>query len=141
MYFLLNICINCWSRRCFFFNRNIFAKGTATFINGPANLLTNELKNLRDWIISYICILHNFMSVDILFLIALLNLVVWLVASYNSWSKLFPLNILICILKFTTVWFLAAAFILFNRESANLTCTLYCIQPFIYSHKSFAVWW
>ena len=31
-----------------FFNGNIFAKGTATFINGPANLLTNELKNPRD---------------------------------------------------------------------------------------------
>ena len=81
------------------------------------------------------------MSVDILFFIALLNLVVWLVVSYNSWGKLFPLHILICILKFTTVWFLAAAFSLFNRESDSLTRTLYCIQPFVHSHKSFDVTW
>ena len=29
-----------------------FAKGDATFINGPANLLNNDPKNPPDWIIS-----------------------------------------------------------------------------------------
>ena len=28
-----------------------FAKGTATFVNGPANLLNNDPKNPPDWII------------------------------------------------------------------------------------------
>ena len=28
-----------------------FGKGTATFINGPASLLNNDLKNPLDWII------------------------------------------------------------------------------------------
>ena len=28
-----------------------FAKGTATFISGPANLLNNDPKNSTDWII------------------------------------------------------------------------------------------
>ena len=52
-----------------------FANGTATY-NGPAILLNNELKNPLDWIILDIWVLDTFVSVDILFLIAFLNLVV-----------------------------------------------------------------
>ena len=31
--------------------KTFFAKGIATFINGPANLLNNDPKNPPDWII------------------------------------------------------------------------------------------
>ena len=31
--------------------KHVFAKGIATFINGPANLLNNDPKNPPDWII------------------------------------------------------------------------------------------
>ena len=34
--------------------KHFFAKGIATFINGPANLLNNDPKNPPDWIISEI---------------------------------------------------------------------------------------
>ena len=37
-----------------------FAKGIATFINGPANLLNNDPKNLPGWIILEICALESF---------------------------------------------------------------------------------
>ena len=37
-----------------------FAKGTATLINGPANLLTNGPKNPPDWIILDIWALESF---------------------------------------------------------------------------------
>ena len=50
------------------------ASGTAAFINGPANLLNNELKSPPDWIILDICVLDNFISVDILFSNAFLSL-------------------------------------------------------------------
>ena len=101
-----------------------FAAGTATFINGPANLLNNKPKNHPGWIILDICALDNFKSVDILFLNAFLNLVVCLVLSNNSWGKLFPWNILIFLLKVAPVWFLAALFSLFSCEFDNLTFTL-----------------
>ena len=42
-----------------------FAKGTATFISGPANLPNNDPKNPQDWIILEIWALESFMSVDI----------------------------------------------------------------------------
>ena len=42
----------------------VFAKGTATFINGPAN----DPKNPLNWIILEIWALESFMSVDILLL-------------------------------------------------------------------------
>ena len=60
-----------------------FAKGTATFINEPATLLNNEPKNPPDWIILDIWVLDNFISVDIIFSIALLNLVVCFVVKNN----------------------------------------------------------
>ena len=41
-----------------------FAKGTATFINGPANLLNTDPKNHPDWIILEIWAVESFMSVD-----------------------------------------------------------------------------
>ena len=65
------------------------AKGTAAFINGPANLLNNEPKNRLDWIILGTYILDNFISVDILFSIAFLNLVVCLAVNNNSWGNFF----------------------------------------------------
>ena len=36
--------------------KKIFPNGTATFINGPANLLNNEPKNPPDWIPSFISV-------------------------------------------------------------------------------------
>ena len=51
-----------------------FAKGTATFINGPANLLNNDPKNPPDWIILEIWALESFKSVDIMLLNAFLAL-------------------------------------------------------------------
>ena len=45
----------------------IFAKGAATFINGPANLLNNDPKN-PDWIMLEIWALESFKSVAILLL-------------------------------------------------------------------------
>ena len=62
----------------------IFANGPAVFINKPANLLNNEPKNPPDWIILDIWVLDNFISVDIIFSIALLNLVVCFVVKNNS---------------------------------------------------------
>ena len=50
-----------------------FAKGRATFINGPANLLNKDPKNPSDWIILEIWALENFKSVDILLLKAFLT--------------------------------------------------------------------
>ena len=55
-----------------------FAYATASFINGPANFLNNMLKNPPDWTILDIWALDNFISVDILFSNAFLNLAVLL---------------------------------------------------------------
>ena len=49
------------------------AKETATFINGPANLLNNYPKNPPDWIILEIGALEFFKSVDILLLYACIS--------------------------------------------------------------------
>ena len=49
-----------------------FASRTATFINWPAVLLNSEPKN---WVILYIWALENFISVEMLFSNAFLNLV------------------------------------------------------------------
>ena len=46
--------------------KTFFAKGTAIFINGPANLLNKDSKNPSDWIILLICALESFMSADLL---------------------------------------------------------------------------
>ena len=43
--------------------KTFFAKGIATFINGPANLLNNDPKNPADWIILEIWALESFKSV------------------------------------------------------------------------------
>ena len=40
--------------------KTFFAKGIATFINGPANLLNNDPKNPPDWIIIGIWALESF---------------------------------------------------------------------------------
>ena len=53
--------------------KTFFAKGIAIFINGPANLLYNDLKNPPDWIILEIWALESIKSVDILLLKAFLT--------------------------------------------------------------------
>ena len=40
--------------------KTCFAKGIATFINGPANLLNKDPKNPPDWIILLIWALESF---------------------------------------------------------------------------------
>ena len=104
--------------------KKIFAKGAATFITVPANLLNNEPKNPPDWVILDIWALESFILIDILFSNAFLNFVFCLVVYDNSWGKLFPLNIFIFILKINPVWFLDADFNLFSCEFDNLTFTL-----------------
>ena len=108
-----------------------FANWTATFINGPANLLNNETKNPPDWIILDIWALVNFISVYILFSNEFLNLVVSLVVNNNSWGKWFSLNILIIILNVALVWFLAADFSLCSTFY-NLTFTLLYSTTYIF---------
>ena len=49
--------------------------GTATFVNGPAILLNKEPQSPPDWII---WVLYNFISIDILFSNAFLNLLCFL---------------------------------------------------------------
>ena len=46
--------------------KTFFAKGIATFINGPTNLLKNDPKNPPDWIILEIWDIESFISVDVL---------------------------------------------------------------------------
>ena len=74
---------------------------------------------------------YNFISVDILFSIAFLNLVACLVVNNNSQGKLFPLNISIHIL-------LTVDFNLFSCESDNLTFTLFYSTIYIF-YKTFVV--
>ena len=50
-----------------------FAKGIATFINGPASLLNNDPKNPPDWIILESWALESFKSVDVLLFKAFLS--------------------------------------------------------------------
>ena len=84
-----------------------FAKGTATFINGLANLLNKDPKNPSDWIILQIWAFESFQSVGILLWKAFLSFVFFsLVANNNSCGKLFPLNIFKLILKVVPVLFL-----------------------------------
>ena len=44
-----------------------FVQGTATFINGPANILNSEPKNPPDWIILDIWDLDNFYQLTYFF--------------------------------------------------------------------------
>ena len=67
--------------------KTFFAKGIATFINGPANLLNKDPKNLPGLIILVICALESFKSVDILLLKAFLSFVYCLVVNNNSCGK------------------------------------------------------
>ena len=101
-----------------------FAKGIATFINGPANLPNNDLKNSPDWIILEVWALENFKSVDILLLSAFLSFVFCLIVSNNSCGKLFPSNILKLILRVVPVLSLTAVFSFFSWVSDNLTFIL-----------------
>ena len=64
--------------------KTFFAKGIATFINGPVNLLNNDLKNPRNLIILEIWALERFKSVYILLLNAFLSFVFCLVVTNNS---------------------------------------------------------
>ena len=115
----------------------VFAKGTATFVNGPENLLNDDPKIPPDWIILDISALESFISVDIWFSNTFLKIVFCLVVNNNSWGKLFPLNILIFTLKVTPVLFLTTDFSLFNCEFDNLTITL--LYSTIYTiHGAFA---
>ena len=56
-------------------SKTFFAKGIATFINGPADLLNNDPENPPDWIILEIWVLESFRSVYILLLNAFLSFV------------------------------------------------------------------
>ena len=51
-----------------------YARGTATFINGPASLLNNDPKNPPDWIILETLALESVKSVEILLLMHFLVL-------------------------------------------------------------------
>ena len=73
--------------------KQFFAKGIATFINGPASLLNNDPKNPPDWIILEIWALESFKSVDILLLNAFLSFAFCLVVNNNSCGRSFPLSI------------------------------------------------
>ena len=53
--------------------KTFFAKGIATFINGPANLLKNDPKNPPNWITLEIWTLESVKSVEILLLNAFLG--------------------------------------------------------------------
>ena len=64
--------------------KTLFAKGIATFINGPVNLLNNDLKNPPNWIVLEIWALECFKSVYILLLNAFLSFVFCLVVTNNS---------------------------------------------------------
>ena len=44
--------------------KTFFAKGRATLINGPTNLLHNDLKKPEDWIILEIWFIESLISVD-----------------------------------------------------------------------------
>ena len=55
--------------------KTFFAKGIATFINGPANLLNYDPKNPPDWTILEIWALESFKSLDVLLLKAFLSFV------------------------------------------------------------------
>ena len=73
--------------------KHFFAKGIATFIDGPANLLNNDPKNPPDWVIFKVWAFESFKSVDTLLLNAFLCFVFSLVVSNNSCEKSFPLTI------------------------------------------------
>ena len=117
--------------------KHFFAKGIATFINGPANLLNNDPKNPPDWIILEIWALESFKSVDILLLNAFLSFVFCLVVSNNSCGKSFPLNIFKLIPRAVPVLFLTAVFSFFSWVPDNLT--FYRIERFICSYNMFVV--
>ena len=85
--------------------KTFFAKGIATFINAPANLLNNDPKNYPHWIILEICSLESFKSVDKLLLNAFLSFAFCLVINNNSCGKSFPLNIFKFILRVVLVLF------------------------------------
>ena len=70
-----------------------FDKGTATFINGPDNLLNNDPKNPPDWIILEIWALKSFKSVHKLLLKAFLSFVFCIAVNNNSCGKSFSTNI------------------------------------------------
>ena len=55
--------------------KTFYAKGIATLINGPANLLNNDPKNPPDWILLEIWALESAKSVDTLLLNAFLSFV------------------------------------------------------------------
>ena len=104
--------------------KTCFAKGIATFINGPANLRNNDPKNPLDWTILEMWALQNFKSVDILLLNALLSFVFCLVVSNNSCGRSFPSNIYKLIHRVVPVLFLTAVFSLFSCVSVNFAFTL-----------------
>ena len=101
-----------------------FTKGTANFINGSANLLNNDPKNLPHWIILEIWALESFIFVYILLLNAFLNFAFSLVVSNNSLGKSFPSSIFKLILKVVPALILTAVFSFFSCASVNLTFTL-----------------
>ena len=76
-----------------------FADGTATFINGPANLLNNAPKNAPGWNILDIWVLESFISVDILFSHIFLYFAFCFVVNNSSRGNSFASNICTLILK------------------------------------------
>ena len=76
--------------------KTFFAKGIATFINGPANLLNNDRKNFPNWIIEDIWALESFKSVDIFLLNAFLSFVFcFVVINVEKQFLVFPVEYLI----------------------------------------------
>ena len=110
-----------------------FARETATFFNGPANLLSNYPTNSPDWIILEISALESFRSVDILLLNTFLSFVFCLIVNNNSWGRSFPSSILKLILRVAPTLFLKGVFSFFNRVSDNLTFTLLYSTTYIFT--------
>ena len=109
--------------------KTFFAKGTATFINGPASLLNNDPKNLP---VLEIWALESFKSVDMFLLNAFLSFVFCLIVSNISCGRSFPSRVFRFIVKVVPVLSLTAVFGFFSCASVNFA-SLYCIQPFICS--------
>ena len=108
--------------------KKIFAKGITTFINGPANLLNNDPKNLPYWIILD----------DILLLNIFLSFVVYRVANNNSGGRSYPSNILNLFSEFFLFYF-RQQFLAFSTVYLLILDLLYCIQPFICIYNTLVV--
>ena len=115
-----------------------FVNGTGTFINVPANLLSNDPKNPPDWIISEMWVLESLILVDILLLSAFLNFVFCLVVSNNLWGRSFPSSIFKLIIKVVPALFVTVVLV-FSVAYLLILRLVYRIQSFICSYDTFVV--